>query len=80
LFVYVSTHQPRWLLGLWGSDMSWAELKDRWLDAFVAMRMLLFFLALGAVWTSIWSAGLRRRIRAERREPMITDAALSGAR
>lgn len=66
VYLAVTSRRPSWVLALWGSTMSWEDIQSVWLYAILAMRMLLFALALSVVWATIWAAALRKRAPAAR--------------
>jgi hypothetical protein len=61
LYLLVISAHPAWLLSLWGPDMTWSFVQTVWFWGLVAMKALIWPLALAALWLTLWARQLRRR-------------------
>jgi len=61
LYLLVMSAHPAWLLALWGPDATWSLVQTVWFWGLVAMKALIWPLALGAFWLTLWARQLRKR-------------------
>jgi len=61
-FVYlvVTNARPRWMLALWGPDVSWDFVQTVWLWALVSLKFCVWLLALASHWLTFWAKQLRK--------------------
>ena len=63
----------RWLLALWGPDLSWTDVANMWLRGILTMRLMWFAFAMVVVWATIWGVALRKPREARATERSRTD-------
>jgi uncharacterized membrane protein YadS len=59
-YLLIVPAQPAWLVSLWGPDLSWTEVQNVWLWAIVAFKLIVFLMAMAALWLTLWARQLRK--------------------
>jgi hypothetical protein len=59
-YLAVISVQPPWLLSLLGPDLSWSFIQNVWFSAIVAFKLIVWLIALAALWLTLWARQLRR--------------------
>jgi hypothetical protein len=59
-YLVVISAQPTWLLSLWGPDLSWAYIQNVWFWAIVVFKLIVWLMALVALWLTLWVRQLRK--------------------
>ncbi len=59
-YVVIISFQPPWLLSMWGPDLSWAYVQNVWFWAIVTFKMVVWLMALAALWLTLWARQLRK--------------------
>jgi len=54
----VLSAKPAWVLWLWGPGATWDAVRTVCLDALVVAKLILWPLALAAVWLTLWARRL----------------------
>lgn len=52
--------QPPWLLSMWGPDLNWAYIQNIWFGAIVTFKLIVWVMALAALWLTLWARQLRK--------------------
>jgi hypothetical protein len=60
-FLGIVTHRPEWVLSLWGGhDVTWAMVQNISLWLIGVFKLVLWIMALIALWLTLWYRALRR--------------------
>jgi hypothetical protein len=59
-YLAVMSARPDWLLLLWGPDISWAYVQNVWFWAVVTFKLIVWAMALVALWLTLWARQLRK--------------------
>lgn len=60
-YLLLMSSRPAWLLSFWGPDMTWNFAQTIWFWALAIMKILIWPLALVALWLTLWARQLRKR-------------------
>jgi hypothetical protein len=58
-YLAVLSARPSWLLSLWGPDLDWGYVQNVWFRAIVIFKMVVWLMALVALWLTLWARWLR---------------------
>ena len=61
IYLLVMSAQPAWLLTLWGPDIAWHTVQRVWFWGVAIFKLCLWFLALLALWLTLWARQLRKQ-------------------
>ena len=59
-YLVVMARRPAWILTLCGPDVTWATLQNLWLNMMVHFKLVIWLMALAALWLTLWSRRLQR--------------------
>ena len=59
-YLIIISAQPPWLLSMWGPDLSWTYIQNVWFWAIVAFKLIVWVMALAALWLTLWARQLRK--------------------
>jgi hypothetical protein len=59
-YMAIVSAQPSWLLSMWGSDLTWADIQNVSFCAIVGFKMTVWLMALAALWLTLWARQLRK--------------------
>jgi hypothetical protein len=60
-YLVVIPARPEWLLVLWGPDLNWQYVQNVWFWAIATFKVIVWFMAMVALWLTLWARQLRRR-------------------
>jgi len=60
-YLLVMSAHPAWLLSWWGPGTTWPFVQTVWYWAIAALKACVWFLALVAVFLTLWARQLRKR-------------------
>jgi hypothetical protein len=53
--------RPAWLLSMWGQNLDWSFVQMVWLGGMAILKLVVWLLALVALWLTLWARQLRKR-------------------
>jgi hypothetical protein len=59
-YLVIISAEPSWLLSMWGPDLSWTYIQNVWFWAIVAFKLIVWLMALAALWLTLWARQLRK--------------------
>jgi hypothetical protein len=62
-YLCVMSIRPEWVLRLWGPGVTWEYVGHVWFAGIVALKFVLFSLALPCLWLGLWARRLRKESR-----------------
>ena len=60
-YLLVTSARPAWLLSWWGPGTTWPFVQTVWFWAIAIMKVCVWFLALVALWLTLWARQLKKR-------------------
>jgi hypothetical protein len=63
VYLAIVTNRPAWLLPMWGQDVSWDFMQTVSLGFMGIFKLVLWFLFLVALWSTLWARQLRKMER-----------------
>ena len=76
-YLYVLPNRPSWVLSLWGPDMSWEFVQNVWFWGIAAFKLIVWLMAMTALWLTLWARQLRNTPSARDRCPATRKGAAS---
>ncbi len=61
-YLLVISNHPKWLLSLWGPDITWSTVQTMWFWGLAIMKICIWPLALVTLWLTLWARQLRKRV------------------
>ena len=59
-YMVLVSAQPPWLISMWGPDLTWADIQNVSFWAIVGFKMVVWLMALAALWLTLWARQLRK--------------------
>jgi hypothetical protein len=59
-YLAVMNARPAWVLSLWGTNLDWAFVQMVWFWGMAILKLVVWLLALVALWLTLWARQLRR--------------------
>ena len=59
-YLFVMADRPAWLLSMWGPNLDWACVQMVWFWGMAILKLVVWFLALVALWLTLWARQLRK--------------------
>ena len=60
-YLWITATQPGWVVPLWGAGATWESIRAVWGQALLVAKLMLWPIALAALWLTLWARQLRRR-------------------
>ncbi len=61
MYPLVMSARPAWVLSSWGPGTTWSFVQTVWFWAIAVLKFVVWFLALVALWLTLWARQLRKR-------------------
>jgi hypothetical protein len=61
VYLFAMSHQPAWLMSLWGPGVSWSFVQTVWFWGMGILKLCLWLAALLVLWLTLWARQLRKR-------------------
>jgi hypothetical protein len=58
-YLIAMSTRPAWLLSMWGPELSWTLVQDVWFWALVGFKLIVWLMAMAALWLTLWARRLR---------------------